>query len=185
MARYGDASVLGGVGMLEWPLVVPAGALVEGAGSCVAGDDGEPRLAVPICANLSFGLPHQSMGDAGSAIARGHVELFDLVAGDNDETGDCSAENGYGCLARPLRCSGSERFLCPGGEQLLRNEPQVTISPTEMPNLSNVTRILFVASAKDDVWVARHHFATAPDHVRQSTSAPEVMLIAVAVIAAA
>ena len=156
MTGHHDRSVLGGGVVLERPLIVPPGSFVEGTGSCIACNDCEPALGVSICPDLSFGLTHKRTSDGGPSMGRRDVDLLDLIVNDDDEACDRSVDDGDRRLADPFRRSGSERFLRSGVDQLLRNEPEVSISPAEIPDLSDGAGVLLVPLAKHHVSVVGH-----------------------------
>ena len=89
-------------------------------------------------------------------MGRRDVDLLDLIVNDDDEACDRSVDDGDRRLADPFRRSGSERFLRSGVDQLLRNEPEVSISPAEIPDLSDGAGVLLVPLAKHHVSVVGH-----------------------------
>ncbi len=142
MAGHRDRSVLGRGGVVERPLVVPSGSLVEGPGSCVAGDDREPGPAVSVRSHLALGLIHQDGGYAGSSVKSRDVHLLDLIVNDHDEACDGLVDGGNRSVADAFRRSGPERFLDPGLDQFLWDEPDMAVLPTEMPDGGDVICIL-------------------------------------------
>ena len=103
MAGHRNRSVLGGGVVVERSLVELSRSLVEGPGSCVAGDDCEPTLTVSVRSNLPLGLSHQGGGDARSSMEGRYVHLLHLIVDNHHEASDGSVDGGHRRSWIPLR----------------------------------------------------------------------------------
>ena len=99
-------------------------------------------LPYPFAPGLTLGLVHQDIGDASTSMESRDVHLLDLIVNDHDETPDGSVDGRHGRVADPLCRPSPERTLSSRIDQLLWDEPEVAILPTEEPDLSDVIRIL-------------------------------------------
>ncbi len=75
-------------------------------------------------------------------MARRDVHLLDLVLDDHDEPGDDSIDGGHGRIADPVGRASLERLLGPNLDQFRWNQPEMTVLPSEVPDLGDVSRIL-------------------------------------------
>jgi hypothetical protein len=164
MAPHRDGASLGRGRVLERPFVPPTGPLVEGTGSCVPRNHAEPCRRMPVCADLPLGLTQQHIGDACSSIRGRDVDLLDLITDDDDEPGDGSVDDGDRRLVNAFRRPLPERFLGSCFDQPLRNEAEVSVSPSAMPELGDLARVLAPGPAK------RH--SSAATHVGSETMEP-------------
>ena len=162
MGGHRDPPVLSSGGVLERSLLVPSHSLIKGPGSCVAGDDCEPGLAVSVRSDLPLGLTHQNSSDASPSMESRDVHLLDLIVDDHNEASDDSGDGGHCSVPDAFRCPRPERILSPGLDQLVWNKSEVAILPTEMPDLSNVIRILCTGFTKHHSWSIRDHRSIIP-----------------------
>jgi hypothetical protein len=73
---------------------------------------------------------------------RRYVELFDFVVDDHHESSDLALDYGEGGVVHSPSSPRAERMFVTRLDQLLGDEPEVAIAPSEMPDLSDRRRVL-------------------------------------------
>jgi hypothetical protein len=100
---------------------------------------------------LALRLADQSRGDAGPAVGSRDVDLLDLVVDDHDEPGYGFVDGRDRRVRGTLRSPCPERCLATNVHELLRNEAEMAVPPTVLPDLGDVTCILVPRGAKRDL----------------------------------
>jgi hypothetical protein len=92
---------------------------------------------VPSIFDLSFCLRHEPVGHAFATMACRNVELFDFVVDDHHESSDPALDYGDRGVVHSLRSPCPERMFVTRLDQILGHVSEVTVAPSEMPNLSD------------------------------------------------
>src|SRR5215213_2871505 len=141
MRRYWDWTVVTCRGVLEQTPVGPAAPFVEPPGSRIPRHHCEPGTRVPGISDPSFCARHERVGHAFATMKRRNVDLFDFVVGDHHESGDLALDYGDRGVIHSLRSPRPERIFVTRLDQLLGDEPEVAVAPSEMPDLSDRRRV--------------------------------------------
>ena len=129
--------------VLEQTPVGPATALVEPPGSRIPRHHSEPGTRVPRVFDPSFCVRHEHVGHAFATMERRYVELFDFVIDDHDESSDLTLDYGDRGVVHSLSSPRPERMFVTRLDQLLGDESEVAIAPSEMPDLSDRRRVFW------------------------------------------
>ena len=141
MRRHRDGTVFTCRSVLEQTTVRPAAAFVEPPGSRIPCYHSEPDTRVPGIFDPSFCVLHEHVGHAFSTMERRNVDLFDFVVDDHHESSDLALDYGEDGVIHSLRNPRPERIFVTRLDQLLGDESEVTIAPSEMPDLSDRRRV--------------------------------------------
>src|SRR5215217_1199253 len=137
MRRYWDRTVVTCRGVLEQTPVGPGAPFVEPPGSRIPRHHCEPGTRVPAIFDSPFCVRHEHVGHAFATMERRNVELFDFVGGDHHESGDLALDYGYRGVVHSLSGPRAERIFVTRLDQLLGDEPEVAVAPSEMPDLGD------------------------------------------------
>ena len=120
----------------------PAAAFIEPPGSRIARHHSKPGTGVPGIFDPSFCVRHEHVGHPFTTMERRNVELFDFVVDDHHESSDLTLDYGYRGVVHSLSSPRAERIYVTRLDQLLGDEAEVTIAPSEIPDLSDRRRVL-------------------------------------------
>jgi hypothetical protein len=129
--------------VLEQTPIGPAAAFIEPPGSRIPRHHSEPGTGVPGISDPSFCIRHEHVGHAFATMERRNVDLFDFVVDDHHESSDLALDYGDRGVVHSLSSPSAERILVTRLDQLLGDEPEVTIAPSEMPDLSDRRRVFW------------------------------------------
>src|SRR5215213_3251550 len=130
MRRHRDWTMVACRGVLEQTLVGPAAAFIEPPGSRIPRHHSEPGTGVPGISDPSFCVRHEHVGHAFATMVCRNVDLFDFVVDDHHESSDLALDYGDRGVVHSLRSSSPERIFVTRLDQLLGDEPEVTIAPS-------------------------------------------------------
>jgi hypothetical protein len=128
--------------VLEQAPIGPAAAFIEPPGSRIARHHSKPGTGVPGIFDSSFCVRHEHVGHPFTTMERRNVELFDFVVDDHHESSDLTLDYGYRGVVHSLSSPRAERIYVTRLDQLLGDEAEVTIAPSEIPDLSDRRRVL-------------------------------------------
>jgi hypothetical protein len=112
---------------------------------------------VAVRSDLALRLADQGRGDAGAAVGSRDLHLVDFIVDDHDEYGYGSVDGRYGRVRDAFRPLRPERSSVTNVDELLRNQPEMAVLPSEVPDLRDVACVLVPRCAKGDVWTVRNH----------------------------
>src|SRR5919112_3921201 len=141
MRRHRDGTIITCRAVLEQTTVRPAAAFVEPPGFRIPRPHSEPGTGVPGIFDLSFCVRHEHVGHAFCTMERTNVELFDFVVDDHDESSDLALDYGECGVVHSPSSPSAERSFVTRLDQLLGDEPEMAVAPSEMPDLSDRRRV--------------------------------------------
>src|SRR5215218_8625364 len=141
MRRHRDWTMVACRGVLEQTLVGPAAAFIEPPGSRIPRHHSEPGTGVPGISDPSFCVRHEHVGHAFTTMERRNVDLFNFVVDDHHESSDLALDYGECRVVYSLSSPSAERILMTRLDQLLGDEPEMAVAPSEMPDLSDRRRV--------------------------------------------
>src|SRR5215208_1289946 len=142
MRRHRDWTMVTCRSVLEQTTVRPAAAFIEPPGSRIPRHHSQPGTGVPGISDSSFCVRHEHVGHAFATMERRNVDLFDFVVDDHHESSDLALDYGEGGVVHSLSSPSAERILMTRLDQLLGDEPEMAVAPSEMPDLSDRRRVL-------------------------------------------
>src|SRR5215211_8368859 len=141
MRRHRDWTVVTRCGVLEQTPVGPAAAFVELPGSRIPRHYSEPGTRVPGFFDPSFCVRHEHVGHAFATMVCRNVDLFYFVVDDHHESSDLALDQGDRGVVHSLSGPRPERIFVTRLDQLLGDEPEVSVAPSAMPDLSDRRRV--------------------------------------------
>ena len=141
MRRYRDWTLGTCRSVLKQTPVGPATALVEPPGSRIPRHHSEPGTRVPGIFDPSFCVRHEHVRHAFATMECRNVDLLDFVVEDHHESSDLALDYGDRGVVHSLGGPRPELIFVTRPDQLLGDEPEVAIAPSEMPDLSDRRRV--------------------------------------------